>query len=135
MNELQIKEAIFHLNELRRLFSCVANGTPTARPRRIQRKRTKGWRSPPGTIYCGCGSRYGNPHAPQNTPGADNERLVELFTEDLLNGRLWFTVDEVREKLRGRDLSCWCKPDECCHVDVLLAVANGWPIHGAEGNF
>lgn len=30
-------------------------------PTRIQRKRTKGWKSPPGTIYCGRPSRWGNP--------------------------------------------------------------------------
>lgn len=26
--------------------------------------------------------------------------------------------------LRGHDLVCWCKPDEPCHADVLLALAN-----------
>lgn len=26
--------------------------------------------------------------------------------------------------LRGRDLLCWCKPGEPCHVDVLLELAN-----------
>jgi hypothetical protein len=30
-------------------------------PIRIQRRRTKGWRMPPGTIYVGRGSRWGNP--------------------------------------------------------------------------
>lgn len=33
-------------------------------PRRIQRKRTKGWRMPPGTVYVGRGSRFGNPFRP-----------------------------------------------------------------------
>jgi len=28
---------------------------------RIQRKRTKGWRAPPNTVYVGRGSRWGNP--------------------------------------------------------------------------
>ena len=25
--------------------------------------------------------------------------------------------------LRGRDLACWCKPDEPCHADVLIELA------------
>ncbi len=30
-------------------------------PQRIQRKRTKGWRMPPNTVYVGRGSELGNP--------------------------------------------------------------------------
>lgn len=35
--------------------------TPLAEPRRIQRRRTKGWRMPPGAIYVGRPTRWGNP--------------------------------------------------------------------------
>lgn len=28
------------------------------------------------------------------------------------------------EKLRGRDLACWCKSGDPCHADVLLTIAN-----------
>lgn len=31
----------------------------------------------------------------------------------------------IREELRGKNLACWCKEGEPCHVDVLLEVANG----------
>lgn len=34
------------------------------------------------------------------------------------------TVALVRERLAGRDLSCWCPPSSACHADVLLWVAN-----------
>jgi hypothetical protein len=30
----------------------------------------------------------------------------------------------VRTHLRGRDLGCYCKPDEPCHADEVLKVAN-----------
>ena len=30
-------------------------------PKRIQRKRTRGWRMPEGAVYVGRGSRWGNP--------------------------------------------------------------------------
>jgi hypothetical protein len=33
----------------------------TTKPRRIQRKRTKGWRMPEGAIYVGRPSKWGNP--------------------------------------------------------------------------
>jgi hypothetical protein len=31
---------------------------------------------------------------------------------------------EALPALRGRHLACWCKPEEPCHVDVLLELAN-----------
>jgi hypothetical protein len=34
------------------------------------------------------------------------------------------TVEMARAELAGRDLCCWCKPGQPCHVDVLLAIAN-----------
>ena len=27
-------------------------------------------------------------------------------------------------ELRGKNLACWCPPQEPCHVDVLLVIAN-----------
>ena len=30
----------------------------------------------------------------------------------------------IRSELRGKNLSCWCKPSQVCHADVLLEVAN-----------
>lgn len=31
----------------------------------------------------------------------------------------------IRDALGGRNLACWCGPDERCHVDLLLEIANG----------
>jgi hypothetical protein len=33
-------------------------------------------------------------------------------------------VAAAREQLAGRDLMCWCPPDQPCHADVLLEIAN-----------
>ena len=33
----------------------------TETPKRIQRRRTKGWRMPPNTVYVGRPSKWGNP--------------------------------------------------------------------------
>lgn len=35
------------------------------------------------------------------------------------------TVDDVRRELGGKDLACWCRPDQPCHADILLKLANG----------
>lgn len=33
--------------------------------------------------------------------------------------------DRPLAELRGKNLACWCQPDEPCHADVLLELANG----------
>ena|SRR5947209_275063 len=30
----------------------------------------------------------------------------------------------VREKLKGKNLACWCKLSQPCHADILLEIAN-----------
>lgn len=34
------------------------------------------------------------------------------------------TAAEIRRKLRGKNLAGWCAPDQPCHADVLLELAN-----------
>jgi hypothetical protein len=75
-------------------------------------------------------SRWHNPHkvSPKPCPecaGALHEpaEAVRLHRLDLLvHPELW---PEIRSELALRDLACWCRLDEACHADVLLAVANG----------
>jgi len=31
---------------------------------------------------------------------------------------------QIRDELAGKDLACWCRLDQPCHADVLLAIAN-----------
>ena len=65
-------------------------------------------------------TKWGNPH-PLELGRAE---AVRRYSEDLLAGRLAVTVDDIAGELRGRDLACYCPPDEPCHADVLLAIAN-----------
>ena len=95
------------------------------KPKRVQRKRTKGWRMPEGAVYVGRPTKWGNPYAaggvtilgmafgPQTR--AD---VVRMFAENVL-----LSNTELSE-LRGKDLVCWCPLDEPCHADVLLEWAN-----------
>jgi hypothetical protein len=96
----------------------------TLAPKRIQRRRTKGWRMPEGAIYVGRSTNWGNPYVVSAQQSADE--AVQMYR------RLWeehLTNDEgARErlirKLRGKDLVCWCPLDQPCHADVLLELAN-----------
>lgn len=113
-------------------------------PKRIQRKRTKGWRMPPGTIYCGRPSRWSNrfvvsPNHPDLAHYADYTKNVDLWNgwpvKDAETAVKAFRemqcteafVRTARSALRGKDLACWCGADEPCHVDVLIDVANPTP--------
>ena len=108
------------------------------KPRRVQRKRTKGWKMPPNTVYVGRSSRWGNPwtvgivncncrshgecyHNLFNV--ATPEEAVELYRERIFRLPPAF-IDEVKEKLRGKNLACWCPLNQPCHADVLLELAN-----------
>jgi len=84
-----------------------------AEPKRIQRRRTKGWRMPEGAVYVGRPTRFGNPFR-TGVPAMD----VDAY-------RGWISQAQARAFLRGKDLACWCKLDQPCHADVLLEIANG----------
>lgn len=86
-------------------------------PVRIQRRRAKGWRKPPGAIYVGRPSKWANPYRIGTCLIPDARAAVEAFAANLPLG---FTAAE----LRGKDLACWCPLDQPCHADVLLAIAN-----------
>jgi hypothetical protein len=104
-------------------------------PERIQRKRTKGWRMPPGTVPVDRSTMWGNPFivSPKVRPGSKSgvmyicvptiEDAVECYREMILKHRpdLLARIGE----LRGKDLACWCKLGSPCHADVLLEIANG----------
>ncbi|MGW5711632.1 DUF4326 domain-containing protein [Streptomyces olivaceus] len=120
-------------------------------PRRIQRRRTKGWRAPAKARYVGRGTRWGNPWvvaqtrtgwavnwAGEGTPtpewaaSTDNQHAAHVMAVGLYREyaerAVGFAV-RARVELAGRDLMCWCplpadgQPDHC-HAAVLLKLAN-----------
>jgi len=107
----------------------VVDHKTTTLPVRVQRRRVKGWRMPPNTVYVGRGSRFGNPieigTRDLRTDGIiDAATAVERFSERLATGRLPFTEADVRAELRGKNLACWCPLDQPCHAAVLMEIAN-----------
>ena len=103
-------------------------------PQRIQRKRTKGWRMPENTRAVDRTTSWGNPFKVGETTilrGPDDSRsvshpkdaseAVELFRWYVHQGN---RVEMIRTELSGKNLACWCKPEDPCHADVLLELAN-----------
>jgi len=106
-------------------------------PKRIQRRRTKGWRMPPNTVSVTRPSKWGNPFFPGGglSMGGFNERMEMVVPPSTPENCVkWFRIrirDDVkfaaavRNELRGKNLACWCALDQPCHADVLLEIANG----------
>jgi hypothetical protein len=117
-------------------------------PVRIQRRRSKGWKMPAGVIYAGRPSKHGNPFAVggyykigrgagtggfswvtcdpnYRTPDFTLIETPAMAVEWYRRYReLYPLTEQAKEELRGRDISCWCRLDQPCHVDVLLELAN-----------
>jgi len=120
-------------------------------PFRVQRKRTKGWKMPPNTVYVGRGTKFGNPFRVGKDGTAAEcvslyRRGMEAAAASWFGGPASFFSDENDDlyhawesrtphlhcigielaivELSGKNLACWCPLDQPCHADVLLQLAN-----------
>jgi hypothetical protein len=121
-------------------------------PKRVQRSRAAGWKMPPGTIYVGRPSRWGNPFGPYQTRHLIASEIsletefpmrVAVLCWSLEECLAWYRIycgsirrlyansydpgdprGEWLGPLRGKNLACWCPLDRPCHADVLLELAN-----------
>lgn len=84
------------------------------RPKRIQRRRTKGWRMPPNTVNVTRPGPWGNPFTFANSGNISPALRFACEVAPLLDV----------SPLRGKDLACWCSLDSECHADTLLELAN-----------
>lgn len=122
-------------------------------PERIYQQRAKGWKLPPGGKSVArphklLGLPLGNPIVVGSV--AQVATVDELYFEititpeiavegfrQIMESRLstWDGMadedraytqrwEAVLEELRGRDLSCFCKPGQVCHGDVWIDLAN-----------
>lgn len=69
---------------------------------------------PPGAVYIGRGSPWGNPF--RIGPDGSREDVIRKF-ETYARERLGREPDWLAP-LRGRDIVCWCNPAHC-HGDVI----------------
>ena len=88
---------------------------------RIQRKRTKGWKMPPETVYVGRPTRWGNPYQTSAMTRCQAVRFFRVRWERLAKTK---SGRDDLELLRGKNLACWCRRSDACHADVLLELAN-----------
>ncbi len=93
------------------------------KPKRIQRKRTKGFKMPENTIYVGRPGKWGNPFL----ECANRSRIdaVMQFQNNITKQHIPYpTIQEIKNELHGKNLACWCPLTEPCHADALLIIAN-----------
>lgn len=113
-------------------------------PRRIQLRRTKGWRLPKDAVNVARPTKWGNPYRASDYPKithpiaaeepvrvseADRRRYAvtdfEAMVKHYIGGNSYPSFEEIRSELAGKNLACWCPLDGPCHADVLLELANG----------
>lgn len=89
--------------------------------------RKAGGVKPANVVYCGRPSVFGNPFKVGEwskvdgqtrclTPGLSVRLFRGYACERMTREPNWL------DPLRGKDLACWCKEGEPCHVDVLLEL-------------
>jgi len=91
--------------------------------KRIQRKRIKGWRMPPNTVYVGRPTKWGNPFKLKLSKFGIQGNLLASY-------KLWLGIQLDRDphfldELKGKDLACWCPLERPCHADILLEKLEG----------
>jgi len=112
--------------------------------KRIQRRRSKGWKMPPNTRDVTRAGHWGNPwdhtfwgrdasvamYRAWITGETTDAQIHERHSDVMMAGVAQFLIDrrnKLRERLpeiRGKRLACWCALDQPCHADVLLELAN-----------
>ena len=98
-------------------------------PDPVQRRRTRGWRMPPNTVYVGRPTRFGNPFpaaeiSPALAVAVFDRWLTTVIARPVFESRRAAILANLH-LLRGKNLACWCPLDQPCHRDVLLRLANG----------
>lgn len=111
--------------------------------KRIQLRRTRGWRMPADTVKCDRTTKWGNPFIPGKKAFGvhvrDRRHAASVYLGFACqNNRL---IAEARAELVGRNLACWCRlcdlhadgrplDEDCpycdrCHVDTLGKIVIG----------
>jgi hypothetical protein len=103
-------------------------------PKRIQRRRTKGWKAPEGTVNCTRPGKFGNPfkvgdyvmkgdafgargafslaYTITSKEHADSRYALIETTKEAVGWYRWYMETYHREEineLRGKDLMCFCQ--------------------------
>ena len=103
-------------------------------PLRIQRKRTKGFKLPPGAVCVTRPGRWGNPFETAAEFDAAYRMVAASIDVSVCFPVIPWHIDQdfgrmvaiVRgiHMLKGKQLACWCPLDKPCHADILAREAN-----------
>jgi hypothetical protein len=100
-------------------------------PIRVRLSRQKGWKMPANTVNVARPTCFGNPfRIGRDGDAATCVRKFESAIKAgiLKNFPLWDRPNVGwKLALRGKNLACWCAPNQPCHADVLLRLANPDP--------
>lgn len=102
-----------------------------AKPQRIQLSRRKGFKLQAVSmalnglpaVNCARPSIWGNEFKVGTDYGYGQitaKEAVSLFSASIGKQR---RID-IMKNLRGKNLACWCKLNQPCHCDILLAIGN-----------
>lgn len=93
-------------------------------PKRIQRKRTKGYKSPPGTRYVGRGTEYGNLYRTQKYSNEYAQMVEHHYAvacyEWQMKSNLSKDTAFYDDLLNYKFISCFCPMNLPCHCDPII---------------
>lgn len=106
----------------------------STQPTRHQRKRTKGWKKPAGSICVTRPGPFGNPYETAEEfeealrfallVTAYNRKTNSQYTTLVKREQHMMRIAGRLEELRNKDLLCFCPLEKACHADVLIRFAN-----------
>lgn len=89
---------------------------------------------PRNTIKVDRSTRWGNPFKVGETAThpvtgkrlrvSSRDQAISLYRAFLKSPKGKEVAMLAGQMLKGKNLACWCKPDQSCHADALLELAN-----------
>lgn len=100
-------------------------------PKRIQRKRTPGWRLPDNTVCVTRPGKFANPYRigdlsfdvrnPEESFEITRDNCLTLF-RSYAEQRLQIEPTWLNPLIDKDFVACWCKAEDKCHGDLLLEL-------------
>jgi len=94
---------------------------------------------PAGAVYVGRPTKWGNPfsHIHDGMTTAkwitrNREESIQRYEEWLHEPKQDKLRADMRQELQGKELVCWCAPQDC-HARIIMDVANAGIVHHGAG--
>lgn len=100
-------------------------------PIRLKRSRRKGWRKPENAVIVDRTSMWGNPFSTKDEFEKSITDVIhgnEKHIDPAALARLKRILNNI-SALKGKDVICHCGPEDECHGDTLMSLANSQPVN------